>query len=376
MILRPSEHCALCGSTYVIDAGDGRKDISSYLDENDTKISLVLTHSHNDHIGGIFHLLPRVNQIKEIIIPYYHNEIILIAKALESLLGIERVAYNSWPIKVLSEYNLNNTALNRMVLCAAEKPKIIFGHEGYKLCNHFCFLNPPIERIDEDVVDEQRIERVTGLFNESFGRDLKYWLSARLLYEEISDTPEIDREAIDGYGQSRYDGIRTKAWFVLSFLEQNYDILLTFTQAPTIKKLTTIVHALDLTANQASLVFKFDVEDKKQSILFTGDIDVSVFERIIANGCNIKANILKVPHHGSKTGLNDRVLDEIKPECAIISHGNKRFGRAKDPHPNAELINMLKRRSIDICVTNDVVKNGSIFLSCEDNSFHSVFDIR
>ncbi|MBP9781818.1 MBL fold metallo-hydrolase, partial [Candidatus Woesebacteria bacterium] len=62
-------------------------------------------------------------------------------------------------------------------------------------------------------------------------------------------------------------------------------------------------------------------------ILFTGDADSSIDLAEIATGLLRPVEILKVPHHGSKTGMSDEWLELVKPKTAIISVGkNNRYG--------------------------------------------------
>ena len=46
-------------------------------------------------------------------------------------------------------------------------------------------------------------------------------------------------------------------------------------------------------------------------IIFTGDLESKTEKKIIAMGHDIRADVLKVPHHGSKTGLEDEFLNLI-----------------------------------------------------------------
>ena len=49
-------------------------------------------------------------------------------------------------------------------------------------------------------------------------------------------------------------------------------------------------------------------------------------------------DVLKVPHHGSKTGLSKEFLEEIKPKLAVISVGKKNsYG-----HPAIETMRILR----------------------------------
>lgn len=46
--------------------------------------------------------------------------------------------------------------------------------------------------------------------------------------------------------------------------------------------------------------------------------------------------VLKVPHHGSKTGMRADVINALKPELAVISVGKNSYG-----HPTKEVLDML-----------------------------------
>lgn len=79
--------------------------------------------------------------------------------------------------------------------------------------------------------------------------------------------------------------------------------------------------------NNASLVIR--VTFGNTSFLFTGDAEGPVFEAL-AGQKPLHADVLKVPHHGSKT-TPAWVFDEVDPALAIISVGaGNRYGH---PHP-------------------------------------------
>lgn len=54
----------------------------------------------------------------------------------------------------------------------------------------------------------------------------------------------------------------------------------------------------------------------------------------------------------------EQTLSAVKPEVAIVSHGNRGFGRSRDPHPHHEVIDMLDRRGVRAYYTNPVTKGG------------------
>ncbi|MBX7148653.1 DNA internalization-related competence protein ComEC/Rec2, partial [bacterium] len=70
----------------------------------------------------------------------------------------------------------------------------------------------------------------------------------------------------------------------------------------------------DLKDNNESVVLKIAANGKKA--LFTGDIEWPAEYALIND--DIKADYLKVPHHGSKTSSTDLFLDKVKPEVASL----------------------------------------------------------
>lgn len=88
--------------------------------------------------------------------------------------------------------------------------------------------------------------------------------------------------------------------------------------------------------NNTSIVLKLDYGTN--SILFTGDAEQEEESKILLSGQNLRAQILKVPHQGSKNGLTETFLKVVNPEVAIILVGaNNRFG-----HPHKSILEMLK----------------------------------
>lgn len=75
-------------------------------------------------------------------------------------------------------------------------------------------------------------------------------------------------------------------------------------------------------------------------VLFTGDAQAGVLERIgtLIGGLDL----LKVPHHGSKTGLTAGILDILNPKLAAISVGkNNKYG-----HPAPFTLEILRNKDI------------------------------
>lgn len=83
------------------------------------------------------------------------------------------------------------------------------------------------------------------------------------------------------------------------------------------------------------------------SILLAGDIEQNAEESLITSGANLHADVLKVPHHGSRTSSTQAFVDAVNPRYAIISVGERsRFG-----HPHAGVVNRYVARGIDLFQT-------------------------
>lgn len=99
------------------------------------------------------------------------------------------------------------------------------------------------------------------------------------------------------------------------------------------------------------------------SALFPGDGDIHIQPDILGLGILSSINILKVPHHGSKTGMLPEFLDKIKPALAVISVGKNSYG-----HPTQEALKLLKDREIIIKRTDlsgdiEIISDGKEWLN-------------
>jgi len=97
--------------------------------------------------------------------------------------------------------------------------------------------------------------------------------------------------------------------------------------------------------NDYSAVLKLSYKEK--SFLFTGDAETISLNEIKSN---IKADVLKVGHHGSSTSTSYTFLSKVSPKYAVISveKGNS-YG-----HPTDATLNKLKSASIQVYRTDEV----------------------
>ena len=96
----------------------------------------------------------------------------------------------------------------------------------------------------------------------------------------------------------------------------------------------------------------------KRSFLFTGDAGKAAEKRIMRHcaseeKCSLKADVLKISHHGSKTSTSPEFLREVSPRAAVIQVGREnRYG-----HPSREVLSRLGEFGIKILRTD---KDGDI----------------
>lgn len=108
--------------------------------------------------------------------------------------------------------------------------------------------------------------------------------------------------------------------------------------------------------NNYSIVIKITYEDT--SFLFTGDAEILVEEEMVAKNIDLKADVLKVGHHGSNTSTSSAFLRKVRPTYAIISVGvDNSYG-----HPKQRVLDRLADFGITVYRTDEL---GSITLTSD-----------
>lgn len=117
--------------------------------------------------------------------------------------------------------------------------------------------------------------------------------------------------------------------------------------------------------NLASTIVRVRVGDVH--FLLVGDAEQAEEDWLLAHGAPLRADVLKVGHHGSATSSTAAFLDAVRPAVALISVGaGNRYG-----HPSPTVVHALLARRVQVLRTDlsgsVVVRTDGHWLSVEIN---------
>ena len=96
-------------------------------------------------------------------------------------------------------------------------------------------------------------------------------------------------------------------------------------------------------SNALSCVLRV-VDAHGAAALLAGDIEAAQEQALVARGAALRADVLLVPHHGSKTSSSAPFLDAVQPRTALVQAAYRsRFG-----HPAPEVLQRLRERGIAV----------------------------
>jgi len=111
-----------------------------------------------------------------------------------------------------------------------------------------------------------------------------------------------------------------------------------------------------MSVNNDSIVLRFVFGET--SFLFTGDIERDAEARILNSNVDLRSDLIKVAHHGSRTSSGEDFIKAVEARFAIISVGRKSvFG-----HPHPEVVERWKRSGAKVITTGE---RGMISISTD-----------
>lgn len=117
----------------------------------------------------------------------------------------------------------------------------------------------------------------------------------------------------------------------------------------------------ELNENNKSIILRYIFGKKK--FLFVGDLEIEGETKALSNFPDVlRADVLKVGHHGSKTSSSLEFLDRVNPSVGIISCGNYSYYH----HPSGEVIKRLSDSNIKYFTT---FNQGTITIETDGKTY-------
>jgi competence protein ComEC len=102
-----------------------------------------------------------------------------------------------------------------------------------------------------------------------------------------------------------------------------------------------------VSANNGSVVLKFTFGE--HSFLFTGDIEAQAEAMLLKAGSDLRADVIKVPHHGSRSSSTQDFVNAVNPRFAIVSVGRSSvFG-----HPHGEVVERWRASGAEVMTSGE-----------------------
>jgi competence protein ComEC len=98
--------------------------------------------------------------------------------------------------------------------------------------------------------------------------------------------------------------------------------------------------------NNRSLVMRIRSEDR--DLLFMGDIGIEVERNIMKSMQGMRADLIKVPHHGSKSSSSEEFVSQTRPDIAVVTVGREN----QYHHPSDEILARYEKIGALICRTD------------------------
>lgn len=182
---------------------------------------------------------------------------------------------------------------------------------------------------------------------------LQYYKVERIILVERPIQSAVHQQLMDSLAEQHVQIIYPVFGDQVTLNDQEYfSILYPFNDTPT----TT------LPANDTSIVMEYHFSGSDPTtILFNGDISTTIETQLVNRQVLRDIDILKVPHHGSKTSSSARFLAAINPEYNIIQVSkDNHYG-----HPTPEVLQRLQ--PYGIVLRNDQL--GTITFKINDAGY-------
>lgn len=112
-------------------------------------------------------------------------------------------------------------------------------------------------------------------------------------------------------------------------------------------------------SNELSLVVKLTYGDF--DVLFTGDVEGKGLQGLLDSGEDLSAELLKIPHHGSKNSYDEEFYRLVDPDAVIISVGKNSYG-----HPADSVLDYWTFHGVDLYRTDE---DGAVTVTVDPTGY-------
>ncbi|MCS7173965.1 MAG: DNA internalization-related competence protein ComEC/Rec2 [Armatimonadetes bacterium] len=99
--------------------------------------------------------------------------------------------------------------------------------------------------------------------------------------------------------------------------------------------------------NENSVVIR--LRYRERSVLLPGDVEENAEAALVRSGEDLRADVLKIPHQGSRTSSTEEFLREVAPRIAVLSVGARNpFG-----HPHPQILRRYARLGVRVYRTDE-----------------------
>ena len=118
--------------------------------------------------------------------------------------------------------------------------------------------------------------------------------------------------------------------------------------------------------NELSMVLRLTCGDF--SALFTGDLEGSGLKGLLRSGEDLSADLLKIPHHGSKNSYDEDFYRAVDADAVIISVGKNSYG-----HPAESVVEYWPRHYADLYRTDE---DGAVTVTVDPKGSYEITSYR
>lgn len=304
----------------LIDTGPDRSvvyEISKVLPLKINTIDFViLSHLHEDHIGGLIHLgnYYKIDTLYFRYEPEFDNSVIF---------------------QIL--HKMKNKP-NQIVLYSK--------NQKYFLKNLYTSDNSENSKRTDVGANKLGASKIYDLYEIDSTSELKNIQGLIVDYLQVDATTSIKNVYVDVCATTN-DSVEAKG--IMTFTSRSFCKL--ESDNPNNRSLISMLYDSQfhtITINRTEYIQKTEVTDESITIIFTGDLEKEM-QSFISDFVD-DSLIIKAPHQGAKDALNTRFLSKVKPRYAVIFAGvNNRYG-----HPHKEVVEAYKNFNIKLFRTDEL----------------------